>query len=82
MSTESKLKAVYTECVIPLNGGNPIFGENRIIIRVNDQGAGPYLQIRGCNDDGETGHEFFLNSEEEIDEFAVICKAMLMQTWQ
>jgi hypothetical protein len=65
-------------------GVSPIFGEHRIIIRVDDQGGGPYLVVRGYNSEpvkgsGETGHEFFLNSEAEIDEFAATCKALLKQ---
>lgn len=76
------MKAVYTECVIPLNDCNPIYGENRIIIRVEDNAAGPYLLIRGYNDDpgqGEAEHDFFLCNDAEIDFFAAACKAMLKQ---
>jgi hypothetical protein len=61
---------------------SPIYGEARIIIRVDDQAGGPYLVIRGDNNepqDGETLHDFFLHSEEEIDQFAAVCKSMLRQ---
>lgn len=78
------MNAIYTECSIGFNGDSPIFGGNRAIIRVHDQGAGPYLGIRGATDepikaDGETKHDFFLCTEAEIDKFADICKAMLRQ---
>lgn len=76
------MKAVYTECSIVLNGGSPIYGAHRIIIRINDQADGPYLVIRGENgepDVDETPHDFFLQSDAEIDEFARICKDMLRQ---
>lgn len=76
------MKTIYTECVMAMNGCNPIFGNNRVIIRVDDEAAGPYLVIRSYNGEplpGETEHDFFLQSEEEIDQFAAICKSMLKQ---
>jgi hypothetical protein len=71
-----------TEISIAMNGGNPIYGEHRVIIRVDDEAAGPYLVICGQNGDpqeGETGHEFFLCTEDEIDQFAKVCKDLLRQ---
>lgn len=74
---------VYTECKIAINGGDPLSGGHRVIIRVHDQGGGPYLGIRGENDapetDEETEHDFFLCDEDDIDRFAAICKNMLRQ---
>ena len=76
------MNAVYTECSIGLSGSDPVVGEHRAIIRVHDQGAGPFLGIRGVNAEpcaGETRHEFFLCTAAEVDKFAKICKAMLKQ---
>jgi hypothetical protein len=77
------VKAYTTERVIVQpDHESPVFGSNRVIIRLDDQGAGPYLVIRGDNqvpDAGETPHDFFLQTEDEIDMFAAECKAMLRQ---
>lgn len=76
------MKTTYTECVIAQNGCDPISGDSRIIIRIADQGAGPYLQICGYHGEpieGETASDIFLESDDEIDRFAEVCKAMLKQ---
>jgi hypothetical protein len=76
------VKAYTTERVIVHNDESPVFGKNRVTIRIGDQGAGPYIVVRGDNqepDHDETPHDFFLQSEEEIDYFAAECKALLRQ---
>jgi hypothetical protein len=76
------VKVCYTECVMTQQDESPIFGAHRVIIRGDDNAGGPYLVIRGDNnepDAGETEHDFFLQSEEEIDQFAEVCKTMLRQ---
>jgi hypothetical protein len=78
------MKTITTERLIILNGGQHIFSPHRIKLRIGDQAAGPYLLVSGKNDEpdtagGETGHEFFLESAEQIDQFAEICKQMLME---
>lgn len=76
------MKVCYTECVMTQDGESPIFGPHRIVIRVEDNSGGPFLVIRGVNgepDPGETEHDFFLQSEAEIDQFAEVCKSMLRQ---
>lgn len=76
------MKTYTTERVIVQNDENPVFGKSRVVIRIGDQGAGAYLIIRGDNQDpefDETPHDFFLQTEEEIDYFAAECKEMLRQ---
>lgn len=77
-----KLEQITTEVIIPMGVDKTIFSTCRAKIRVGDQGGGPYLLIEGCNDepdkdDGETGHEFYLQSLDEIDQFADICRMVL-----
>ena len=72
------MKATTTERVIRRGSGE----DASITIRVHDQGAGPYLIVRGENLDpynDETPHDIILQSDEEIDLFAAECKAMLRQ---
>lgn len=74
------MKAYYTECVLVHNGESAILGSSRVIIRVDDQGGGAYLVIRGENSDAapdETAHDFFLQTDAEIDQFAEACKELL-----
>lgn len=76
------MRMLYTECSISLEEESPIYGKWRVIIRIDDQGGGPYLVIRGDNlepNAGETPHDFFLQTEAEIDQFAARCKEMLRQ---
>ena len=76
------MKVLYTECAISMNGESPLYAEGRVTIRIDDEGGGPYLVIRGCNDganDANSAHDIFLQSDEEIDEFARVCKNMLRQ---
>ena len=78
------MTVITTEKLIILNGGKHIFDPHRIRLRIDDQAAGPYLVISGENDEpdtsaGETGHEFFLDDEGQIELFAEICKAMLKE---
>ena len=74
------MKQIITEIVIPLLGGTDIFSPQRITIRLDDEGGGPFLVIRGIDDDDkENEHSFYLQSIAEIDEFAAICKGMLPQ---
>lgn len=81
------LTPITTETIIPMGEHKTIFSAVRAVIRIGDQAGGPYLIIRGENDepdkcDGENGHEFFLNTKHEIDEFAAICRRMLKQAEQ
>lgn len=79
------MHVITTEKLIILGDEEPhIFSPQRIKIRIDDQGAGPYLVISGENDEpdttsAETGHEFFLCTDEEIDRFANICRKMLLE---
>lgn len=73
---------IVSELTIPLGPTKGIYSESTIKISIDDEGSGPYLVVRGENDEPterETGHEFFLCSCNEIDEFAEICKEMLRQ---
>lgn len=77
-----KLEQIITEVIIPMGEHKAIFSTCRAKIRVGDQGGGPYLLVEGCNDEpdtggGETGHEFFLQTMDEIDQFAEICRGIL-----
>ena len=75
------MKAITTEIVIPLLGGTDIFSPQRITIRLDDEGGGPYLRISGSDDDStdvDEVHQFYLQSAKEIDEFSAICKGMLL----
>lgn len=60
---------------------NPVpFAEQQIRVRVGDEAAGPYLIIEGLDGTSDCdAHCFYLSSEEEIDEFAQICKNILQQ---
>lgn len=79
------MHVITTEKLVIMGDEHPhIFSPQRAKIRIDDQGAGPYLVISGHNDEpesatGEAGHEFFLCSDEEIDRFADICREMLLE---
>lgn len=77
------MDTIVTEIVIPMGQQFSIFSETMIKLRIGDEGAGPYLVVSGINHepyeaDGETGNEFFLCSEKDINDFAKICKKMLV----
>lgn len=78
-----KLPYIITEIVIPMGEHKTVFSSVRAIVRIEDEGSGPYLMISGKNDEpdaaeNETGNEFFLQSVDEINQFAVICKKMMV----
>lgn len=79
------MHVITTEKLIIMGHEKPhVFSPQRAKIRIDDQGAGPYLVISGENDEpdagsAETGHEFFLCTDEEIDRFAEICREMLLE---
>jgi hypothetical protein len=61
-----------------------VFSEQRIVLQIHDNAAGPYLGITAYNDepempDEEHVHELFLNDADEVDEFAKICKDFINQ---
>lgn len=79
------MHVITTEKLVIMTDETPhVFSAHRVKLRIDDQGAGPYLVIAGINDepceaDCETGHEFYLCTVEEIDRFADICREMLLE---
>lgn len=78
------MQKIITEILIPMGEHKALYSAYRCKIRVDDEGAGPFLAVTGENDEPdpaakETGHEFFLTSMGDIDEFAQICRDMLKQ---
>lgn len=78
------MKCLATECVIPLDGKDAasLLSDCCAVVRVQDQGAGPYLIITGRTFQfdpalGETEHSFVLDSIQQIDDFASHLKAIL-----
>ena len=80
------MKTIYTEMIISQSptsesGAGTVFDEDCIIVRVDDDAAGPYLVIHGrtsTRQDGSPVGTFCLD-ETEIDGFAAACKALLAQ---
>ena len=73
------LRPIHTECFVSLADPKEpahVFDDG-IVIRVEDDGAGPYLVIRG-RVEGMQGGAFPLEAG-DIDRFAGICKAFLAQ---
>ena len=52
MSNEYELRKV---AVVLVKRGNPIFDESATEIRIADEGAGEYLEIRQCAEGAELG---------------------------
>lgn len=80
--TAQKLKTYVTESVMAREGESPVYGGDRIIIRVADASGGPFLVVRGdAVNLGEDYNEndIFFYTEKEIDAFAATCKNMLRQ---
>ena len=77
------LRAITTEQIVPMGEQREeIYASVRCFIRLDDEGGGPFLTIHGENDDArkdESQHSFYLQSHEEIDQFAAICHQMLAQ---
>lgn len=76
------LTPINTETIIPMGEHKTVFSAIRAVIRVHDEAGGAFLSIEGQNDEPEDGyneHQFFLQTEAEIDQFAEICKAVLKQ---
>ena len=74
---------IVSEVCIPIGEHKTLYSAQRIIIQVRDDAAGLYLAIHGKNDEpevDETEHEFYLNTVDEIEEFANICKQLIKQT--
>lgn len=75
-----RFQTIPTETCIPMGEHPTVYSDKRVYIRVRDKAGGPYLAIEGSNDDPEDGDrpaEFYLQSIEEIDDFADICKRIL-----
>lgn len=73
------MKAIGVEYVIPMYGDG-ILAENAAIVRVDDEGGGAYLDIRGRNMNPEKeGDEyaFYLDSEKKIESFCRELKKIL-----
>jgi hypothetical protein len=74
------MEKIITEVIIPQGTDKTVFSPQRVQIRINDLAAGPFLIIEGFNEEpgaGESAHEFCLQSIEEINQFAAICRRML-----
>lgn len=75
-----KLKVIITEIVVPRTEVEEIFSPQRVRIRLRNEGVGNYIAVEGINDEpleGENGNEMYFESEQQIDEFARICKSCL-----
>ena len=77
-----KLTPINTETIIPMGEHKTVYSAIRAVIKVHDEAGGPSLSIEGQNDepgDEYNDHQFFLQSEAEIDQLAAICKTVLKQ---
>ena len=73
------MRKIITEVMlIPHKPEDGILAENLTRIRIDDEGAGWYLKITGQSCDTQ-GEAIFLQTPEEIDQFAEVCKEMLAQ---
>lgn len=76
------MKTIATETVILLNDGKHIFDPCRVHVRIADEAGGPFLCVRGVDDEASGKYrqdEFYLNSHEEIDEFCAILHRILKE---
>lgn len=79
------MKAFITEVVLVPDegeGGPRLFSPNRCVIRVDDEAAGPYLIIKGEDDEPTNPgneHSFYFCDTEDIDVFSSLCKGILAQ---
>lgn len=77
------MKPIITVMTVASGKETAIYAAQRIVITLLDEGAGPYLAIQGIDDEltdnGMNEHCFYLESVEEIDQFAAICKGMLYE---
>lgn len=77
------MKYIITEIIIPLGGDNKeIFFPQRIKVSVRNEGIGNYIAVEGINDepnDNENANEMYFESEQQIDDFASICKNLLKE---
>ena len=74
-----------TEIIIPMGEQKTIFSAQRIVLRIEDEAAGPFLSMEGKDDEGDNPHAFYLCTEKDINEFSAICKKMLAdanKTWK
>lgn len=71
------------EAVIELPSSGPrrgLLSENQVIVKVEDQGGGPYLVVSGISDDeGEEKSEFVISTKEDIGALAEALKFILDQ---
>ncbi len=81
------MKMIGREYVIALRGSDKdgVLASNAVIVRVEDEGAGPYLTITGRdmdehrNEDQSKMHSFYLCEEEDIDNLCECLKTILKQ---
>ena len=80
------MRAIYTECIVSMSpdsdpSAGTVYDSHAAIIRVVDDAGGPYLMGTGRSDDRneDLARSFPLGTNDEIDQFAAICKAMLAQ---
>lgn len=73
---------IISEIIIPIGKFKTVFSEQRIIIQVQDEAAGPYLMVKGWDDDMADAPDKFniiLNSHLEINELCEILHQVLYQ---
>lgn len=82
------MKAAITEITVSMGADDEagaIYGDCTAKIKVDDEGAGPYLVITGSDLTlgGENPNSFYLCSNADIDAFAKLCKRVLKsaETW-
>lgn len=80
------MRAIYTEMVLSqsMQGescAGDVFDPNAIVIRVEDNGGGPFLVIHGRMEDKPEGvpDGSISLDKTEIDQFVACCKALLAQ---
>lgn len=78
------MKSIPIETLLifdPLSTGD-IFTPQRCYVRVEDEAAGPFLAIRGEDDEPFTSREehktsFYLCTDDDINDFAAECRRLL-----
>lgn len=76
------MKVHCTERVIVPDGESPVFGRGRIIVRIEDEAAGPFISAIGTDHEAPDGIDqksICFESEADIDLFAEVCKQMLRE---
>lgn len=80
------MRAIYTEVLMSQSpngetGAGTVFDDNAIVVRVEDNAAGPFLVVHGRMEDrpADAPEGAFALDGTDVDQFAAVCKALLAQ---